>query len=98
MRSRCCSRLRRCLGCARRTCGGPPPTSAGSSGTPTSCTRLSSSAPQRCSTRASRSGPPTQARSGGWCPSTEFAGCSRSDGRSGHQARRPRRRAHRRTT
>ena len=49
---------------ARARCTGPRRTSAGSSATPTSSTRRSSTAARRCSTRASRSGRPTRARSG----------------------------------
>ncbi len=49
---------------------GPPPMSAGWSGTPTSSTRRCCSARRPCSTRASRSAPRTRARSGGWPPST----------------------------
>ena len=50
---------------ARATCGGRPPTSAGSSATPTSSTRRCWPARRRCSTRASRSARRTPARSGG---------------------------------
>ena len=54
----------------RATCGGPPPTSAGWSATPTSSTRRCSSARRPCSTRASRSARRTPAPSGGSSPST----------------------------
>ena len=49
----------------RATSGGPPPTSAGWSATPTSSTRRCWSGARRCSTRASRSARRTPARSGG---------------------------------
>ena len=64
-RSRCAGRWRTSTTSARARCGGPPPTSAGSSATPTSSTRRCSPARRRCSTRASRSARPTPARSGG---------------------------------
>ena len=54
----------------RATCGGPRPTSAGSSATRTSSTRRSWPARPRSCTRASRSGRRTRARSGGSSPST----------------------------
>ena len=49
---------------------GPRRTSAGSSATPTSSTRLFSTGARRCSTRGSPSGHLTQARSGASSPST----------------------------
>ncbi len=56
---------RRSTTAAPGTCGGRPPTSAGSSATPTSSTRRSSPARRPCSTRASPSARRTPARSGG---------------------------------
>ena len=69
-------------------CGGPPPTSAGSSATPTSSTRRCLPAPRPCSTRASRSAPRTPARSGGSSPSTGSRRCSPRRPRSGRSRRR----------
>ena len=54
----------------RATCSGPPPTSGGSSATPTSSTRRCSPAARRSCTRASRSARRTPGRSGGSSPST----------------------------
>ena len=64
-RSRSRGRCRTSMTSSRARSTGPPPTSAGSSGTRTSSTRRSSTAARRCSTRGSRSGRRTPARSGG---------------------------------
>ena len=64
---------------------GPPPTSAGSSATPTSSTRRCWPARPPCSTRASRSARPTPARSGGSSPSTGQGAVHRADRDPGDQ-------------
>ena len=62
---RCAGRWRTSTTSGRATCGSRHPTSAGSSGTPTSSTRRCSPARPPFSTRASRSARPTRAPSGG---------------------------------
>ena len=69
----------------------PRPTSAGSSGTPTSSTRPCWWARPRSSTRASRSARPTRASSGGWPPTTGPRPCSPRPRRSARSRRRTRR-------
>ncbi len=54
----------------RATCSGPPPTWAGSSATPTSCTARCCRARRPSSTRASRWARRIPARSGAWSPNT----------------------------
>ena len=71
-------------------CSGPPPTSAGSWGTRTSCTRHCLPDAPPCCTRASRSAPPTRARSGGSSPSTRSRRCSPRRPRSARSRRKTR--------
>src|SRR6478672_10011838 len=52
--SHCCGACGTSTTPSPATCSGPPPTSAGWSATPTSCTGRCCSARPRCSTRASR--------------------------------------------
>ena len=65
------------------TCTGPPPTSGGWSGTPTSCTRRCWPGAPRSCTRASRWGRRTRGPSGGSSRSTGSRPCSPPRPRSG---------------
>ena len=71
-------------------CSGPPPTWAGWSATPTSSTRRCWPGAPPCCTRASRSAPPTPARSGGSSPSTRSRRCSPRRPRSARSRRKTR--------
>ncbi|MEE3918277.1 AMP-binding protein [Micromonospora sp. BRA006-A] len=87
-RWRCAGRCATSTASSRARSSGPPPTWAGWSATPTSCTRRCSPARRLCSTRASRSAPRTPGRSRGSPPSTGWPRCPPRPPRSGRSAAR----------